>query len=55
VFAAAADLAVEDQADLVGPTEVEVSRITSSNSTLPLSGRSSIWVRLNSACRIEMS
>ena len=49
------DTAAEDQADLVRAAAPRLSRMTCSKNTRPDTGLSSIWVRENSACRIEMS
>jgi len=46
---------VEDQGTWSGRPRSRFSRMMSSKNTRPVSGRSSTWVRENSACRIEMS
>src|SRR5512135_2109032 len=55
VLAAPQDDAVEDQGDPVGSARSRLSRITWSKKIRPDRGRSSIWVRENSACKIEVS
>ena len=49
------DAAVEDQPDLVGAADVEVVADDVFEEDPAGHGASSIWVRENSACRIEMS
>jgi hypothetical protein len=48
-------LHVVDDAHWLDRLRSRFSRMTSSKNTRPVSGRSSTWVRENSACRIEMS
>ena len=55
VLAAAVDGPAEDQADAVGRPRSRLSRMTCSKKIRPDTGLSSIWVRENSACRMEMS
>jgi hypothetical protein len=49
------DAPVEDQADLVGAADVEVVVQRLLEEDRPDTGRSSIWVSENSACRIDSS
>ncbi len=49
------DASVEDEADLVGTTDVEVLADDVFEEHPPDTGRSSTWVRENSACRTETS
>src|SRR5712672_4630318 len=51
----AGDGAVEDQPHLLGRPRSRFSRITCSKNRRPCTGRSSTWVKENSACKIEMS
>ena len=55
VFAAVEDSAVEDQADVIGRPMSRLSCSTCSKRIWPDTGRSSIWVNENSACRIDSS
>src|SRR4249920_4246792 len=54
-FPAAVDAASEDQPDLVCAAHVEVVADDMFEEDPPVTGASSIWVRENSACRIETS
>ena len=54
-LAPGADLRSKMSPTLSGRPRSRLSRITSSKNTRPVTGRSSTWVRENSACRIEMS
>jgi hypothetical protein len=51
----APEAAVEDELDLVGSAQVEVSRMTCSKKKRPVNGLSKTWVSENSDCRMEMS